>query len=46
VFSADEIEKPAKFDIELFKPLKEEEYPSLSSFEDIQYSNNRRDITN
>lgn len=41
MFSADDIEKPAKFDMELFKPLKEE-YPSLSSFEDAVFQQLKR----
>ena len=36
MFSPDDLEKPAKFDMKLFKPLKEE-YPSLSSFEDTVF---------
>lgn len=36
MFSPDDLEKPAKFDMELFKPIIKE-YPSLSSFEGLVF---------
>jgi hypothetical protein len=36
MFSPDDLEKPAKFDMELFKPLVRE-YPSLNSFEELVF---------
>jgi hypothetical protein len=36
MFSDDDLEKPAKFDLELFKPVKTE-YPCLASYEDAVF---------